>query len=239
MPSPHNLSLFQRLDIRSFLGIHEFGLHIHWGGYDSSGNKSLRSLSTDVFTKEMRDAYEACLRMGFRPRSFRGGGLSQTTPVLELVYKHGFVVDSSVAAKLNQSERWFQNHVKVPYKSWYFPSKKGYDIPAIGANDRMGILEIPVTRLIPSLRSWSPYTLTPSTPLVKIITSEWLIRSRWESPLVVTPIFHSYGDGKVRIGRKTFARFLEQLSWMIKYMLKKNLKPHTLSEVYSIICEKG
>jgi hypothetical protein len=176
--------------------------------------------------------------MGFRPRSFRGGGLSQTTLALGLVHDYGFTVDSSVAANLNERERWFQNHVNVPYRSWYFPSKKGYDIPAQCIGDRIGILEIPVTRLIPSWRSWSPYTLEPSTLLVEIITTQWLIRSRWENPLLVTPIFHSWGDGKVRVGRKTFDRFLEQVSKMIKQMLKKSLRPHTLKEAYSIICEK-
>jgi len=238
--SSQNFRLLKRLDLRSYTDMHEFGLHIHWGdssGPNSSRYKGLRSVPIEVLKREMAEGYENCARLGFRPTSFRSGGLCQTTDALELVKKYGFTVDSSVGAKLNEKHLWLQNHAAVPYRSWYFPSKKGYDVPASDVEERIGILEIPVTRLIPSFRSWSHYTLTPTSSLLRVITTQWLIRSYWEDPLVITPIFHSWGDWAVWSGKQSFERFLDRLGKMIEYMLKKRLEPMTLTEVYSILCE--
>lgn len=238
--SSENLPYLERIDMESRYGMHEFGLHIHWGESNtlaSSKSRGLNYLPTDLLNREIEEGLENCMKMGFKPRSFRAGGLSQTNPALKVINEHGFRVDSSVAAGLNEKEHWFQNHGRVPYRSWYFPSKSAYDIPASDIEDRMGILEIPVTRLIPSTRSWSPYTLTPTTPLFKLITMECLLRPRVESPLIITPIFHSWGDWRVRSGERTFDQFLEMLRRMIVYLLRKGLTPRRLDEVYALVCD--
>lgn len=238
--SSDNLPYLERINMESRYGMHEFGLHIHWGESStlaSSRSRGLNSLPTDLLNREIEEGLENCMKMGFKPRSFRAGGLSQTNPALKVIREHGFRVDSSVAAGLNEKEHWFQNHGRVPYRSWYFPSRNAYDIAASGIQDRMGILEVPVTRLIPSTRSWSPCTLTPTTPLLKLITMEWLLRSRLESPLIITPIFHSWGDWRVRSGGRTFDRFLEMLGRMIVYLLRKGLTPRRLDEVYALVCD--
>jgi peptidoglycan/xylan/chitin deacetylase (PgdA/CDA1 family) len=238
--SSGNLAFLERVDMETFYGAHEFGLHIHWGESDtlpSSRSRGLKSLPTGVLEREIQEGLRNCMKIGVRPTSFRAGGLSQTTRALKVINKYGFKVDSSVAAALNEKEHWFQNHGRVPYRSWYFPSKNAYDIPASDIEDRMGILEIPVTRLIPSTRSWSPCTLTPTTPLFKLITMECLLRPRIESPLIITPIFHSWGDWRVRSGERTFDRFAEILRRMIVYLLSKGLTPRRLDEVYALVCD--
>lgn len=234
--SSENCNFFESSDLLSYLDQHEFGLHIHWGESnkpETSRAVGLKCLSVNVLNREMEEGLQCCRRLGFRPRSFRGGGLSQTNPALKLVKRYGFQVDSSVAPKLNEKEAWFQKHMHVPYRSWYFPSKKGYDIPASSKEDQIGILEIPVTRLIPSFRGWGPYTLTPTSPLFKVIINQWLFRSRWENPLLITPIFHSWGERG-----KDFNSFLKKLSGMIKYMLKKKFEPLTVREVYNLLRKK-
>ena len=225
--------LFESSDLLSYFDQQEFGLHIHWGESnkpETSLCKGLEFHSTDILKREIEEGLECCRRLGFRSKSFRGGGLSQTTPALKLVRRYGFQVDSSVASKLNEKAKWFQKHIHVPYRSWYFPSKKGYDFPASRIEDRIGILEIPVTRLIPSFRSWFPYTLEPTTPLFKVIINQWLFRSHWENPLLITPIFHSWGERG-----KDITSFLKKLSRMIEHILKKKLEPLTLSEVYDLL----
>jgi hypothetical protein len=241
MSSRKNFHLLEKLDVKSPSDSHEFGLHIHWGDSNeqySSEKMGLHSLPVELLRREMEEGVESCVELGFRPTSFRGGGLCQTTVALQLIHEHGFTVDSSVAPRLNETERWFQGHAAVPYRSWYFPSKKGYAIPAPSIEDRIGILEIPVTRMIPSFRSWSPYTLAPMSPfLFKVITRQWEFKSRWEKPLIVTPILHSWGDWKVRIGERSFDQFLERSSRMIEHILKRRFKPQTLAEAYSVVCE--
>ncbi len=228
-----NYPLFESSDLTSYFDQHEFGLHIHWGESNKPETSlacGLESLSVDILKREMEEGLECCKRLGFKPKSFRSGGLSQTTPALKLINRYRFHVDSSVAAKLNEKKEWLHKHMHVPYRSWYFPSKKGYDIPALRIEDRIGILEIPVTRLIPSFGSWSPYTLTPTTPLSKVIINQWLFKSCWENPLLITPIFHSWGA----MGGG-FTSFLKKLSGMIEYLLKKKLEPLTFSEVYDLL----
>jgi hypothetical protein len=239
-PFPGNTDLLERLEIESYSDTHEFGLHIHWGESNtlaSSRSRGLNSLPRGLLNREIEAGLENCMKLGFRPRCFRAGGLSQTTQALMVINEHGFRVDSSVAAGLNEKEHWFQNHKNVPYRSWYYPSKNAYDIPASSAQDGMDILEVPVTRLIPSTRFWSPCTLTPTTPLFKLITMEWLFRSRLETPLIITPIFHSWGDWRVRSGERTFDKFLKVLEKMIVYLLRKGLKPRTLDEVQATISQ--
>lgn len=233
-----NLPLFESLDFASYSDSHEFGLHIHWGESskpETSQSKGLESIPIDIIAREMEEGLECCKRLGFRPRSFRGGGLSQTTSTLKLVERYGFQVDSSVAPKLNEKGAWFQKHTYVPYKSWYFPSRHAYDIPASSIEDRIGILEIPVTRLIPSFRAWSPYTLGPTNPLLKIIINQWLLRSAMENPLLITPLFHSWGARGFRHTHTDFDLFLKRLGRMIEYFLKKKFEPLTTSEVYNLL----
>jgi hypothetical protein len=88
----------------------------------------------------------------------------------------------------------------------------------------MGILEIPVTRMIPSGRSWFPYTLTPITPLFR------LCKLPWEHPLLITPIFHSWG-----VRNRDFVQFLRMLSKMLDYFQVKSLEPVTLSEAHDLL----
>jgi len=233
--SQDNYDAFENLDLQSYSERHEFGLHIHWGDSMKTGSSErtgLRSVPIGVLSSEIKCGIERCQKLGFTPKSFRGGGLCQTTEALKLISGHGFRVDSSVAARLNEKERWFQRHLQVPYRSWYFPSKEGYHIPASNVEDRIGILEIPVTRLIPSLGSWFPYTLTPTTPLSKIIINEWLFKSHWESPLLITPIFHSWSQSDYRWH---YNQFLSKLSKMMKYILDRRLEPLTFREVCHLL----
>jgi hypothetical protein len=123
--SSKNYGFFENSDVLSNFDEQEFGLHIHWG-YTHCGEvdeqetrlrRGLGFLTTDILRKEIDISMNYCKKLGFKPESFRGGGLSQTTSAIKLISKCGFKVDSSVAAKLNQSKKWFQNHVNVPYKS--------------------------------------------------------------------------------------------------------------------------
>jgi len=188
----------------------------------------------------MRYGLAYCRRLGFRPRSFRAGGLCQTTTALEVIARHGFHVDSSVASGLNEREGYFQEHQRVPSRSWYFPSKLGYDISASRKEDRMGVLEIPVTRLMPSLGQWFPYTLAPAVYqeglfwLPEFIVNEWLLKSFWERPLVITPILHSWGDNL----EGGFSSFLARLSKMIRLLVGKEFQPLTASGLFDLLAEK-
>jgi len=226
----NNIDLYLDSKILSCLK-HELGLHIHWGNFESHA-KSLENISLEKMRRELEDSLELSKELGFRPISFRGGGLCCTNTSLKLVKDYGFKIDSSVAAKLNEKERWFQGNMNVPYKSWYYPSKQSYDIPAFNYEEKLGILEVPVTRMIPSGRAWFPYTLTPSSPFFKFIVYEWIIKSRWESITVITPIFHSWGEGKLR-GKK-FPLFLDKLEKMIKFWIGKNFEFITLTDLEKI-----
>jgi len=232
--SPESSSLLKSFDLCSYSDQHEFGLHIHWGESNKMQTSfacGLKSISSDILRREMAESLECCKRLGVEPKSFRGGGLSQTTSALEVIHEQGFLVDSSVAFGLNEKESWFQEHTKVPARSWYFPEKRRYDLPASLIEDRLGILEVPVTRLVPSLRSWAPYTLTPTSPLYKAIVKQWLFKSWWENPLLITPIFHSWGTRY-----ENFISFLKKLSRMMEYLLRNRLEALSLSEVYDRIC---
>ena len=234
--SARNYPFLEDFNLPLRLERHEIGLHIHWGescAPNNSRRRGLDSLLTSVLEKEMNQCLQYCRKLNFRPMSFRGGGLCQNTQALRLISRLGFRVDSSVAAKLNQKTAWFQKHLDVPYLSWYFPSKQSYDRPAHFSNEEMGILEIPVTRLIPSLRGWFPYTLEPTTHIFKIIVNEWLLlRSQWEHPLVIVPIFHSWGESLQRLN---FERFLTRLRNSIRYLLRKRFVPLKMNEVYDLV----
>lgn len=230
--SSQNYQILEDSDVLAHFDKNEFGLHIHWGQDNWMKRDSrtcLASLSLEVLQEEIENCLAYCRKLGFKPKSFRGGGLSQTTLALNLINKYGFKVDSSVAPKLDEKQ-WCQKHTRVPYKSWYFPSRKGYDIPAKSEEERIGIMEIPVTRFIPSFSGWAPYTLTPTSPLFKMTINQWLFKSRWEKPLLITPIFHSWG------GRgKNFVTFLRMLKGSAEYLLRKKFSPLVMSEVYELL----
>ena len=128
-----NYSLLKNHDLISYFSKeHELGLHIHWGldGPLYSGNFGLNSLSYAEQRKQLVESLKFCSEVGFKPKSFRGGGLCQTSKTLKLINKYGFLIDSSVAPKLNQTSEWLQSHTRVPYRSWYYPSKRDYAVPA-------------------------------------------------------------------------------------------------------------
>lgn len=227
-----NIDLYLDSNVLSSLK-HELGLHIHWGNMKSYTN-GLENISLEIMRQELECGLELSKELGFKPISFRGGGLCCTDRSLGLINEYGFKVDSSVAAKLNEKGGWFQGHTKVPYRSWYYPSEQSYDIPAFSHEERQGVLEIPVTRMIPSGREWFPWTLTPASPLFKFIVNEWIMKSRWEQKAVITPIFHSWGEGRLRAEKGKFLLFMERLEEMIKILANKDLKFITLKDLVQI-----
>jgi hypothetical protein len=152
-----------------------------------------------------------------------------TNQSLNLLKEHKFEIDSSVAAKLNEKGGWYQGHKNVPYLPLYYPSKRSYDIPARLQEDEIGILEVPVTRMIPSGSDWFPYTLSLESPIFKLILNEFLLRSKLEPVTVVTTIFHSWGEGKLK--KERFPLFIDKLENIIKYMTRKNFEFITLKEL--------
>ena len=240
-----NVDLYSDSKILSTLNNHELGLHIHWGverdlesytkGLENIGSytKGLDNISLEIMQRELEDALELSKELGFTPVSFRGGGLCCTNTSLKLIKDYGFKVDSSVAAKLNEKEGWFQGHTNAPYSSWYYPSKQAYDLPALDYDERQGILEVPVTRMIPSGREWSPWTLSIANPLFKFIVYERIIKSRWEPITVITPIFHSWGW---RIAREEkFSWFMEKLEKTIRFMISKKLIFMSLIDLHKLL----
>lgn len=217
-----NIDLYLDSKIISIFNDHELGLHIHWGvnGNMESYTKGLENISLENMQRELENSLELSKEIGFKPISFRGGGLCCTNTSLRLVKDYGFKIDSSVAARLNETCGWFQGHTNVPYISWYYSSKQSYDIPASLYEERFGILEVPVTRMMPSGREWSPWTLTPLSPFFKFIVYEWIIKSRWDPITVITPIFHSWGWRKSHEER--FPWFLEKLEKLIRFLISNN-----------------
>ena len=228
----NNIDLYKTNDLINHFQNHELGLHIHW---TDSRTKGLENLILDDMRKELENSLDFSKELGFKPVSFRGGGLCCTNASLRLIKEYGFKIDSSVAAKLNESGAWFQNHTNVPYKSWYYPSKQSYDIPALVNEDRQGILEVPVTRMIPSGRQWYPWALTPQTPFFKFIVTEWIIKSKWEPITAITPIFHSWGEGKLRVEKGRFSLFTNKLENSIKFMLSNNFEFMKLRDFQTLI----
>jgi peptidoglycan/xylan/chitin deacetylase (PgdA/CDA1 family) len=213
---------------------HELGLHIHWGNMKSY-TTGLEDINLEMMQCELENSLKLSKKLGFTPISFRGGGLCCTNTSLRLIMDYGFKIDSSVAAKLNEKDGWFQGHVNVPYKPWYYPSKQSYDASALSYENRLGILEVPVTRMIPSGMEWSPWMLTPCSPFFRFIVYEYILKSRWEAVNVITPIFHSWGEGKLR-GIK-FPLFLDKLEKSIKFLISKDFKGVTLKDLAVILHE--
>lgn len=179
---------------------HEVGLHIHWGSWHveskikedfnkgvklcKSYTNSLRSFTKKELKEELEYYLNIMQELGFSPHSFRGGGLCQTTACLEVLAEHGFEVDSSVSSGLNEKGGWFQNHISVPRdRGFYYPSKIGYDLPAKSEEERIGILEVPVTS-----------TATPDGSL-RFLSEELTVKSFMQ--FYEWAVSHQKGDSKV------------------------------------------
>lgn len=208
---------------------HEVGLHIHWGHMESY-NKGLKEIPIETMRSELKHSLKLLKDIGFIPISFRGGGLCCTNESLDLLKEYNFKIDSSVAAKLNEKGGWYQRHGNVPYLPWYYPSKRSYDVPASLQEDKIGILEVPVTRILPSGSDWFPYTLSPESPIFKLILNEYLLRSKLEPATIVTTIFHSWGEGRLK--REKFPLFIDKLENLIRYMTAKNFEFITLKDLW-------
>jgi len=205
-------------------GLHEIGLHIHW---KDSRIRGIHHYSHEMFRGELAEAISLLPGHAQNIKSFRAGGLCCSLKMLEVLGEFGFSVDSSVAPRLNESGHWRQRHKKVPYVSWYFPDKRLYWKPARIQAERIGILEIPVSRLIPSWRFWRYCTLQPGNPLNPVI-----IRQRRSSPQkhgLLTVIMHSWGCGRSR-GRR-FPVFADQLKSLIELLVRMDFRFVTLQEV--------
>lgn len=225
-----NVNLYS--EIPDIFENHEVGLHIHWGHMESL-NKGLEKIPIETMKTELKESLGLLKKIGFQPISFRGGGLCCTNESLCLLKEYKFKIDSSVAVRLNEKKGWYQGHGNVPYLSWYYPSKNSYDVPATSPEKGIGILEVPVTRMIPSGNSWFPYTLSPESPIFKFILKEWILKSKSEALATVTPIFHSWGEGRLR--NEKFPQFMDKLEKMIKYMTNKNLEFITLKELSDLV----
>jgi hypothetical protein len=204
---------------------HEIGLHIHWGSWKIAEEirkdfhkriricpsylNSLESIGTEAIEAELQYYVELMHRLGFSPTSFRGGGLCQTTDCLKILAKHGFEVDSSVAPGLNEKGAWHQNHIHVSYdRSYYYPSKTRYDLPAKNEEERIGILEVPVTRQRTSSGSWSSILTAKSFMQVY----NWAVLHQKINPKVVTLICHNWE--------------IERASYSLLTQSLKNLRLH-------------
>lgn len=179
--------------LKSFTqGGDEVGIHIHWEGSYSSG---LRSVPIEGIKDELEEALKLS-KSRFQVKSFRGGGLCQTTPVLEILQQEGFEFDSSVAYNLDESNGWYQGHENIHPVSAYYPSKNGYDVIAHDNdnNERFTILELPVTRAAPSPRFWCNI-LEPgvtSLPTMKLIFKEYCVRRHFQPLVFIVLLFHSW-----------------------------------------------
>ncbi|MCJ7563457.1 MAG: hypothetical protein MUP52_02575 [Candidatus Aminicenantes bacterium] len=205
-------------------GIHEVGLHIHWKDSIRSG---IKHYTQNMFRQELRGSLGLFPGLSPHLKSFRAGGLCCSSKMHDVLSEFGFLVDSSVAARLNEPIHWRQGHKKVPYISSYFPDKDDYWRAATNSLENTGILEIPVSRLIPSWRFWRLCTLQPGNPLNKIIIKQ---RLSWKNPgCLLTVIMHSWGCGRNR-GKK-YSTFLIQTKSLIHYLKRKNFRFWTLQEI--------
>ncbi len=184
----------------------ELGLHVHWKGSYENGLQSLPEQCIESqLSKEMKK-----FRKHFpKPVSFRGGGLCQTSDCIKILAKHGFRIDSSMAAKLNEKSGWHQGHSKLGYDEWFYNNE---------------ILEIPVTRFMPSGREWYPYTMSPESPLLGMLI-KWKNLASVYRNVLITPIFHSWGEGRLKGDV-----FIEKLEKMIKKLEKNRYQFITMSD---------
>ncbi len=186
---------------------HEIGLHIHWGSSQiedglekdselgfrncKSFKSSLRSFTREEIADELEKYLDIMSELGLSPVSFRGGGLCQTTECLRILNEHGFKIDSSVAPGLDEASGWHQEHANVPYdRGYYYPSKADYARPANNENEKIGILEVPVSRMRTYDTSWNSVLDLPIRNWEGIY--DWVVANQEVTPKVITPLCHTY-----------------------------------------------
>ena len=202
-PEPSALNL-----LRDYCGRgDEVGLHMEWEGSLARG---LRSIPTEKISAELEEAMQL-LKPYFELVSFRGGGLCQTTAVLEAVKKSGFRFDSSVACGLDEPMGWYQGHDRILPLSAYYPSRRGYDVVGFENSDRFDILEIPVTRGSPYPKLWSNM-LEPgisSLGMMKTVFEQYYVRRQFQPLVLMVVIFHSWSPRRSATMIRDLDKFLE------------------------------
>lgn len=219
-PEPSALNL-----LRDYCGRgDEVGLHMEWEGSLARG---LRSIPTEKISAELEEAMQL-LKPYSELVSFRGGGLSQTTAVLQIVKNRGFKYDSSVACWLDEPEGWYQGHNGILPLSAYYPSPKGYDVVSHDGEERLDILEIPVTRGVPSPTLWCNMLEPDITPLsiMKLVFQQYHIRMHFQPLVIMVVIFHSYSPRSPRPMIRNLEKFLE-------YVRVRGVEFHTIASAGS------
>jgi peptidoglycan/xylan/chitin deacetylase (PgdA/CDA1 family) len=185
----------------------EVGLHIHW---PRSSLSKLYNMAPDKIIKELQLS-QNLLASRFDLKSFRGGGLCQETCVLPILEQQGFEFDSSVAYKLNESAIWHQGHDHIFPVSGYYPIAKAYDVIAYDDKQRSTILEIPVTRGVPSPNFWCNMLEPGVTPLpiMKLIFTQYFERRRFQPLGLLVLILHSWSQTKSPDTLKDLDKFLD------------------------------
>lgn len=207
-------------------GRHQVGVHIHWRDSREAG---LRGRDCASFLAELDEAVELAGAAGVKgARAFRAGGLCCSTAMLQALVSRSFTVDSSVAPGLNEPLGWHQGHTNVCDKPWYFPHRDAYWRAADNPAERVGLLEVPVTRLRPAWPLWKFATLQPDTPLKNIIVRQAFRRTLPDR--LVNVILHSWGSGSLRGSR--FAIFLRELTDLIAELRRHEAQFMTMEEVH-------
>jgi hypothetical protein len=185
----------------------EVGLHMEWNGSLARG---LRNIPTEQIRTELEEAMQL-LKPYCELESFRGGGLSQTTAVLQIVKNTGFKYDSSVACWLDEPDGWYQGHDGIRPLSAYYPSPEGYDVVSHDGEQRLDILEIPVTRGVPSPTLWCNMLEPDITPLsiMKLVFQQYHIRRHFQPLVIMVVILHSYSPRRDRTTIRNLDKFLE------------------------------
>jgi hypothetical protein len=188
----------------------EVGLHVEWRG---SLVRGLSSIPAEQIRTELEEAIQM-LKPQYALESFRGGGLSQTTAALEIVKERGFKYDSSVAYALDEPTGWYQGHDGVLPLSAYYPSPRGYNVVSHDGEERLDILEIPVTRGVPSSKLWHNMLEPDITPLsiMKLVFHQYHLRRRFQPLVLMVVIFHSYSPRRNGDMIRTLDRFLSYAS---------------------------
>ena len=185
----------------------EVGLHVHWKG---SLDVGLRSVSTEQIRTELEEAMQL-LKPYHELVSFRGGGLCQSTPALQTITERGFRFDSSVASALDEPEGWHQGHDSILPLSAYYPSPRGYDVVSHDGDERLDILEIPVTRGVPAPILWCNMLEPDITPLtvMKLVFRQYHMRRCFQPLVIMVMILHSWSPERRGTMTRNLDKFLE------------------------------
>ncbi|MBN2098744.1 MAG: polysaccharide deacetylase family protein [Dehalococcoidia bacterium] len=185
----------------------EVGLHVHW---KDSLDVGLRNVSTEQIRTELEESMHL-LKPYHEPASFRGGGLCQSTAALQAIAERGFRFDSSVASALDEPEGWHQGHQRIPPLSAYYPSPRGYDVVSHDGDERLDILEIPVTRGMPAPTLWCNMLEPDITPLsiMKLVFQQYHIRRHFQPLVIMVMILHSWSPERRGTMIRNLDRFLE------------------------------